>query len=933
MRVKGFFFVLTVLLGFLPSGFAQDARPIVQIVYFRPSDMPLPPGVDAEIDAMIKKAQRFFADKMEDHGFGRKTFQFEADANGNVVVHHVNGKLPIADYENSNYAWVPEINEQIHIRHERIPVYMIERGQKRITVGRGCGEGSRSGAHIYCWGWTVVAHELGHAFGLPHDFRTNTYIMSYGITKLSLSKCSAEWLNVHPFFNVGQAAMSERSTIKMLPPTLASLPNNIHLRFEITDPDGLHQAKLILPTDNEALLDCKPLSGESSIIEFDTTGLRPTDKWINLSVIDIRGDITYQGYSIDITALLPPPEVVLIPDKNLAKQVRTWLRLAPEETLTTHAMLNLKVLAANDSQIRDITGLEHAYTLRTLNLRGNPALDISDVSALSGLTQLTYLDFDENGISDISALSEFTQLRTLYLRQNRISDISALSGLTQLTYLELDYNNISDISVLSRLTQLIGLSVGSNSISDISALSGLTQLTSLWLPSNSISDISALSGLIRLDELFLRSNRISDISALSELTQLTYLVLDSNNISDISALSGLTQLATLWIEDNNISDISALSGLTQLASLNLGNNNISDVSPLRALNLTRTESDLGGLYLHGNPLSFASINTHIPALQAKGIAVTFDNVAHPAFVKISDDTQEGAAGALLTSPFVVEIQDEKGQPMKDVPVTFTIHAGGGILSPTTTKTDAEGKARTFLTLGWIPGPSIVRATADGIPSYVQFTAMATVLTDRLATDVNGDSAVDVEDLLLVAASVGTPFVPDVMPNTDVNGDGIVNHQDVQLVLAALENAPAAPSLDTHWTATSLQRWIAEAKQRNIGDAILQRGIAVLERLLVDLLPKEIALLANYPNPFNPETWIPYQLSEPTDVTLHIYAVDGQVVRQLTLGHQPAGMYHSKSRAAYWDGRNEQGEHVASGVYFYTLSAGNFSATRKMLIRK
>ena len=99
------------------------------------------------------------------------------------------------------------------------------------------------------------------------------------------------------------------------------------------------------------------------------------------------------------------------------------------------------------------------------------------------------------------------------------------------------------------------------------------------------------------------------------------------------------------------------------------------------------------------------------------------------------------------------------------------------------------------------------------------------------------------------------------------------------------------------------------------------------------IPEETALLPNYPNPFNPETWIPYQLSKPADVTLTLYDITGRVVRNLDLGHQRAGMYHSRSRAAYWDGRNEVGESVASGVYFYVLKAGDFSATRKMLIRK
>ncbi|MYA69501.1 T9SS type A sorting domain-containing protein [Candidatus Poribacteria bacterium] len=99
------------------------------------------------------------------------------------------------------------------------------------------------------------------------------------------------------------------------------------------------------------------------------------------------------------------------------------------------------------------------------------------------------------------------------------------------------------------------------------------------------------------------------------------------------------------------------------------------------------------------------------------------------------------------------------------------------------------------------------------------------------------------------------------------------------------------------------------------------------------LPSETSLLPNYPNPFNPETWIPYQLAKPADVKVSIYAADGKLVRTLALGHKRAGIYHDKSRAAYWDGKNRQGEPVASGIYFYTFKAGNFTTTRKMLMMK
>ena len=201
----------------------------------------------------------------------------------------------------------------------------------------------------------------------------------------------------------------------------------------------------------------------------------------------------------------------------------------------------------------------------------------------------------------------------------------------------------------------------------------------------------------------------------------------------------------------------------------------------------------------------------------------------------------------------------------------------------------------------------------------------------LPEDVNEDGAVNIQDLVLVASRFG-----ETGENAaDVNGDGVVNIQDLVLVAGAFGDAAAAPAAHnlSILTPETVQQWLAEAEQLQFTDAISHRGIAVLEHLLAALIPKETALLANYPNPFNPETWIPYQLSKPAEVTLTIYDIHGRVVRTLALGHQPAGIYQTRSRAAYWDGRNALGEPVASGVYFYTLTAGDFTTTRKMLIQK
>ena len=200
-------------------------------------------------------------------------------------------------------------------------------------------------------------------------------------------------------------------------------------------------------------------------------------------------------------------------------------------------------------------------------------------------------------------------------------------------------------------------------------------------------------------------------------------------------------------------------------------------------------------------------------------------------------------------------------------------------------------------------------------------------------DVDGNGIVNLQDLRLVAEN----FEQTGEHAADVNDDGVVDIEDILLVLAAVEAANGAPSLHTQalhlLTTEEIQQWLFEARRLANKSIAHQRGILMLEQLLALLTPKETALLTNYPNPFNPETWIPYQLAKPADVTLAICDINGHVVRTLKLGHQRAGVYYSRIRAAHWDGKNEQGERVASGIYFYTLKAGNFSATKKMLIRK
>ena len=206
------------------------------------------------------------------------------------------------------------------------------------------------------------------------------------------------------------------------------------------------------------------------------------------------------------------------------------------------------------------------------------------------------------------------------------------------------------------------------------------------------------------------------------------------------------------------------------------------------------------------------------------------------------------------------------------------------------------------------------------------------------TDVNRDGITNILDLVLVASHFGKLR----QDGADVNGDGVANLKDLELVADAFGNAAASPSSHAGGcgalTAEDVRKWLADAEGLERTDPTVQRGKLMLEQLLTTLtqgssIPDETALLPNYPNPFNPETWIPYQLQVPADVILTIHDVHGRAVQTLEIGYQPAGLYQSRNRAAYWNGRNERGEPVATGVYFCTLSAGDFSTTRRMLVGK
>ena len=563
------------------------------------------------------------------------------------------------------------------------------------------------------------------------------------------------------------------------------------------------------------------------------------------------------------------------------------------------------------SSIKDLTGLEFATNLIELELGRN---QISDMTPLKDLINLTRLSLGINRISDVAPLKNLTNLTHLSLINNQISDISALNNLTELIELDLDDNEISDLSPIKDLTKLTHLSLKSNKISDLSPIKDLTKLTYIFLRDNKISDLSPLKDMTNL--VYLNSGlnyRLSDISPLKDLTNLKVLDLDDNQILDATPLKNMTELRNLDISSNRISDVTPLKDLTKLTGLDLDSDGISDVFALKDI------TNLRYLDLHNNEISDVTPLKDMTKLRKLELQ---DNA-------ISDLT-----------------------PLKDMTNLTVLDLDGNQISDVTPLKDLINLKVLDLSdnhiLDFFPITELIdNLIKYGFSNQTKPPTNVGLEVPFISADVNRDGVVNVADMLLVAQNFHNPNLEALAETNiypDVNSDGVVDLIDLLTVAVEMGSAAAAPSLSqsmiesSNLTAEKLTQWIRRAKQLDVEMPNLQNGIAILERLLTlldrgEVLPKTMALLANYPNPFNPETWIPYELSKPAKVSISIHSVDGKLIRTLELGELPAGVYKHKSHAAYWDGRNEFDESVASGVYFYTLTASDFTATGKMLIRK
>ena len=645
-------------------------------------------------------------------------------------------------------------------------------------------------------------------------------------------------------------------------------------------------------------------------------------------------------------------------------------------------------------QVSDISPVRSLKNL--IDLRCNDNL-VSDISSVRGLTNLTHLELDGNRVSDISPLAGLTGLNRLDISANAISDVSSLAGLINLKWLRVADNDISDVTPLARLTNLRWLGVYNNEVTDLSPLEGLRENTTLlwhgnpvfptdapkidasWLwvvlpyiqPSGSEDLLSRASGgTVTEVEVATRGaiegqavgdnvwtfRRLAASTGWNNVDQMLGNRDDTFRFSHmlygtLSLYSPREQETTMYVGSHNDFKV-WLNGTLIYQSLRYhASSDYTDFLPVtlkqgKNVLLVAVEAnynaffgfETGTEYAVGTGIGYAFSETPIHIgdtftldIRAESVSdlagwqfdLAFDSSILEAIDVSESDFLKTDGGTTFFQSGRIDNAAGKITGLIAGRISEGGVSGSGSVLQVRFKAKSEGE--TELALQNFLFGSAAKDSIPAGPLEIHFTVEERLLTG----DVNRDGVVNILDLISVAQQLGKRLPPN--SPEDINGDGVINIFDLTLVAQGIGGAAAPPAhgLDSG----TIEAWISLARIADDGSIAFRQAIANLQNLLASMIPEKSALLPNYPNPFNPETWIPYQLATPSDVTLTIYDMRGGAVRRMEVGHRAAGIYQHRNRALYWDGRNGDGESVASGIYFYTLTAGDFTATRKMLIRK
>ena len=733
----------------------------VRMIYFLPNDRPFQQEVVDRMKVTIREIQTFYADQMEAHGYGRKTFRFETDAEGEPVAHRVDGAHPNSYYvQKGGGGFWDDIPRKFDTRSNNVYLTFWDKGTSSIRPGvAGSGGGGRDGGSATVsdrFRWTTVAHELGHTFGLGHDWRDGNYIMSYGAGgsgRHSLSACAAEFLSVHPYFDPDiPDEETPPPTIELISsPGYPTGATNVSIQLKVSDPDGLHQVILFATS---GLKVCRSLNGETNaVVQFDYDGIIPSSRDplgtgtslsdplihpIYVEAVDTEGNVDGESFKLWDVANRRNVIATLEGDRRVES-----LEFSPDgKTLAT------------GREVWDIATQTQITTFRNFILAFSP--DEKTLATRDGVwdiaTRTKIISFTDN-VSILTFSPDGTTIAQPY------SD-GAFGGKVKLW----DIATRRTIAIFEGHMGRI-LSVAFSPNKTMLASGSQDGTVKLW-------DIPSRGNIATIEVKNKAFGMVRSIAFSPDGSLLASGLSNEGSPGRVKLLDVVTR--------RNIATFEHIYSVTSVAfppaGAILASGSRDGTVKLWDVATKRNVTTLGGHTGEVWSVAFSPDGTTLASGDADGTILLWDASAiipHPqTLVKISGDKQNGMPNKPLATPLIVEVQDQNGNALKGIAVIFAATEGAR-LSVIAATTNSRGRAQTRLTLGNTLGTTIVTVTVAGIDQP------ATFVIEAVATpDFDGDGIVGISDFLQFVDQFGFSQEDEgYEARFDLDGDGVIGIGD------------------------------------------------------------------------------------------------------------------------------------------------------------